>query len=358
MRESLARTGSVRKRAAGPASIAAQRYLAAVISVLLPARNAATTVAAALEGVLRQRGAPPFEVVCVEDASTDATPQVLAQFARSDARARIVRGEGRGLVAALQLGLAHCRGELIARMDADDVVHPDRLRLQAEALARDPSLGAVGSLVRCFPRPLTPGLARLEAWLDSVVTPEQCHAARFIEAPLVHPSTTFQREALEAVGGWRDAGWAEDWDLLLRLAAAGWRMAKVPEVLLFWRDSPDRLTRSGEAYRAARMIELRADHLAQGPLRERPFEVWGAGPTGKRLARALEARGLRPRCFWDVDPRKRVARGVRVALPAELRGPDGALILCAVGRAGAREDIRAELLTRGFEEGRDFLFAA
>jgi glycosyltransferase involved in cell wall biosynthesis len=329
-----------------------------VISVLLPARDAAATVDSALQGILRQRGAPPFEVVCVDDASSDGTGDALARFARSDERVRVFQGEGRGLVAALQLGLAHCRGELIARMDADDLVDPDRLRLQAEMLALDASLGAVGSLVRCFPRPLTPGLARLEAWLDSVVTPEQCEAARFIEAPLVHPSTTFRREALEAVGGWRDAGWAEDWDLMLRLAAGGWRLAKVPRILLFWRDSPGRLTRLGEAYRPARMIELRAHHLARGPLRGRSFDVWGAGPTGKRLARALEAHGLRPRRFWDVDPRKRVARGVRVVAPAELRAPHGALILCAVGRAGAREDIRAELATRGFEEGRDFLFAA
>jgi len=333
-------------------------YPAQVISVLLPARNAAATVEEALDGILRQREAPPFEVICVDDASTDATPQVLAAFARSDARVRVVAGEGRGLVAALQMGLSHCRGELVARMDADDLVHPDRLRLQAQMLAGDTSLGAVGSLVRCFPGPLAPGLARLEAWLDSVVTAEQCEAARFIEAPLVHPSTTFRRAALESVGGWRDQGWAEDWDLLLRLAAAGFGIAKVPEVLLFWRDSPGRLTRIGDAYRPQRMIELRAQHLAEGPLRERAFDVWGAGPTGKRLARALERHGLGPRRFWDVDPRKRLARGLRVAPPAELGGPDGALILCAVGAAGAREEIRAELLPRGFAEGRDFLFAA
>ena len=328
-----------------------------MISVLLPARNAAATADAALEGILRQRGAPPFEVICVDDASTDGTGEVLARFARSDARVRVFPGEGHGLVAALRLGLDRCRGELIARMDADDLVHPDRLRLQAQMLAGDESLGAVGSLVRCFPGPLAKGLARLETWLDSVVTPEQCEAARFIEAPLVHPSTTFRRAALEAVGGWRDAGWAEDWDLLLRLVAAGWRLAKVPRVLLYWRDSPDRLTRTGRAYAPERMIELRAEHLARGPLRGRSFDVWGAGPTGKRLARALEVHGLRPRRFWDVDPRKRLARGSKVAPAAELRAPDGGLILCAVGAAGAREDIRAELLTRGFHEGRDFLFA-
>jgi len=137
-----------------------------VLSVLLPARNSAATLPVALEGLFAQRGAPAFEIVCVDDASTDDTPRVLVEAAKADSRLVVVRGEGRGLVAALQLGLGRCRGDIVARMDADDLVHPDRLRLQAEALARDPSVAAVGSLVRCFPRPLSAGLTRLEEWLD------------------------------------------------------------------------------------------------------------------------------------------------------------------------------------------------
>jgi len=325
-----------------------------LVSVLLPCRNVSATLSEALAGVLAQRGAPPLEVICVEDASVDATPSLLG--AVRDQRVRIVRGQGAGLVPALNLGLSHCRGEFIARMDADDVVHPDRLRLQSEMLARDAALGAVGSLVRCFPGPLAPGLARLEAWLDSVVSKEECRNARFIEAPLVHPSTTFRREALG--GGWADHGWAEDWDLLLRMAEQGWELAKVPEVLLYWRDSAERLTRTGPAYREEQMFRLRAHYLARGPLKERVFDVWGAGPTGKRLARELEAHGKRPRAFFDVDRRKLSARGRPVLREESLPAPGEALLVCAVGAAGAREEIRALLAPRGFREGEHFLFAA
>ncbi|HEY6912101.1 MAG TPA: glycosyltransferase family 2 protein [Myxococcales bacterium] len=327
-----------------------------LISILLPAKDASATLPDALRGVLCQEGAPPFEVVCVDDASVDSTPALLAAAARDDGRIRVVRGEGRGLVSALNLGLSRCRGELIARMDADDLVHPDRLRLQAEALAKDPSLGAVGSLVRCFPAPLSPGLARLEDWLNATVSPEQCRNGRFVEAPLVHPSATFRREAL--AGGWEDHGWAEDWDLLLRLCEQGWQLAKVPSVLLHWRDSPERLTRTGAAYREESMFRLRAHYLARGPLRGRAFDIWGAGPTGKRLARELERHGLRPRAFYDVDARKRLARGRPVLGERDLPAPGGALMLCAVGAAGAREEIRAVLQAKGYREGSDFLFAA
>lgn len=327
-----------------------------LISVLLPCRNSSATLPEALEGVLVQRDAPPFEVVCVDDASADATPSILAACAKRDARVRVVRGEGKGLVAALNLGLSRCRGDLIARMDADDLVLPDRLRLQAGLLARDPTLGAVGSLVRCFPGPLAKGLARLEAWLDQTVTKEQCRNARFIEAPLVHPSTTFRREALGH--GWEDRGWAEDWDLLLRLVEQGWELAKVPEVLLYWRDSADRLTRTGAVYREERMFQLRAHHLARGPLRGRAFDIWGAGPTGKRLARGLEEHGLAPRAFFDVDRSKKTARRRPVLGAEALPAPGEALLLCAVGASGAREEIRALLQSRGFGEGEHFLFAA
>jgi len=327
-----------------------------LISVLLPAKDASATLPEALRGVLTQRDAPPYEVVCVDDASSDATPAILASASRTDGRVRVVRGSGRGLVAALNLGLAHCRGELIARMDADDLVHPDRLRLQAEMLAMDAALGAAGSLIDCIPRPLSPGMARLERWLNQTVTAEQCRNARFIEAPLVHPSATFRRDALQ--GGWEDHGWAEDWDLQLRMVERGWALAKVPRVLLQWRDSPVRLTRTGPAYSDQAMFRLRAHYLARGPLRGRPFDIWGAGPTGKRLARELEAHGLGPRAFYDVDGRKRVARGRPVRVERELPPPGEALMLCAVGTAGAREEIRGVLETRNYREGEDFLFTA
>ena len=106
------------------------------------------------------------------------------------------------------------------------------------------------------------------------------------------------------------------------------------------------------------MIRLRAHHLARGPLRGCPFDVWGAGPTGKRLARALEAHALRPRRFVDVDAKKRIARGLPVDPPEALGNPGDAFIVCAVGADGARAEIRAELLPRGYVEGEHFLFAA
>jgi glycosyltransferase involved in cell wall biosynthesis len=328
------------------------------ISVLLPARNAAATIGDAIADVLAQRGSPAFELLVIDDASTDGTGAIAADIARLETRVRVLRGPGEGLVAALQVGLCAARGALIARMDADDRTGPERFRLQAEWLAEHPGAAAVGTQVIMTPRPLSQGLARLEDWLVSLVTESQIRAARFIESPLVHPSLMMRKAALDAVGGYQDNGWAEDWDLLLRLVQAGFSLGSVPRALLEWRDSPARLTRTGAVYRADAMNRLRANYLATGPLRDRPFDIWGAGPTGKLLARALEVHGKAPRRFIDIDPKKQMARGKRVLQAGALAAPDDHLILCAVGAAGARETIRAALEPLGYQEEEHYLFTA
>src|SRR5205823_13302721 len=108
-----------------------------------------------------------------------------------------------------------------------------------------------------------------------------------------------------------------------------------------------------------RLREARARYLAPRlTAMRRPVAVWGAGPTGKRLARELERHGVRASRFIDIDPRKigHVRRGVPVIDRAQ---PDrDHVIVVAVGARGARDLVRADLLERGFVEGTDFIAAA
>ncbi|HSO32714.1 MAG TPA: glycosyl transferase, partial [Labilithrix sp.] len=234
---------------------------------------------------------------------------------------------------------------------------------QQALLERDASLAAVGVLVEGFPAP-RPGMLRYIAWQDSLVTPSDHARAIFCESPLCHPSTMLRRSALVAVGGWRDDGHAEDYDLWLRLDAAGYGLAKVPRLLFRWRIRPDSLTWTDARYAPERLLETRALHLASR-LRSLglPFLVWGAGQTGRRLARALEAHDLRPRAFVDIDPRKigGVARGLPIVDAADgiarARAAE-ALLVVAVGQPGARDVVRARLADHGLVEGRAYVCAA
>ena len=163
------------------------------------------------------------------------------------------------------------------------------------------------------------------------------------------------------LGGYRDEGWAEDYDLWLRLAAAGARFAKVPEVLLDWRDGPDRLTRTGEAYSFRNFRRLKIHALRAGFLRGRETViVWGAGRGGKAWAASLEAAGVAIEAFVDIDPKKigRTRRGRPVVAPAPQPAARPIPLLVTLRGKGAPARIRAPLDCRGYRERTDYLCVA
>jgi glycosyltransferase involved in cell wall biosynthesis len=327
------------------------------VQVLLPARDASRTVRAAVVSILRQTERD-LGVVCVDDGSRDATGEILDALAARDRRVLVVRGRGEGIARALNLGLARCDAELVARMDADDVALPPRLALQRAALEADPALAAVGSRVALFPHAqVRAGMTRYAAWLNGLVTPALVERDLLVEAPLVHPAATIRRAALEAAGGWRDGPFPEDYDLWLRLAAAGGRLTNLPRTLLRWRESAGRLTRTDPRYALRRHVALKCAFLARQLLAgRREVAIWGAGETGRAFAAALAGEGVRVALFVEVDRKKvgRTLRGAPIVSYAEVGRARGLPLLVAVGAPGARELIRAELAKAGFREPDEF----
>lgn len=330
----------------------------------MPVFNAASTVERAVES-LRRQTFPDWELVVVDDGSTDATRTVLMRLGRGEPRLRLRLMPHVGLVRALREGLAEVRGELIARMDADDESLPDRLAAQTTFLQRHPRAGLVGSLVEFGGDRATAGGYALHVdWMNSVVTPEDIALNRFVESPFAHPSVMFRRGLLERHGGYREGDFPEDYELWLRWLDAGVVMAKVPQVLLRWNDPPERLSRTDGRYGAEAFYRCKAEYLARwikGHVAPgRRLLVWGAGRPTRKRAEHLTRHGLGIEGYIDIDPRKvgRDLAGRRVISPDELPVPGAVFVVGFVAKRGAREVARGHLGARGFVEGRDFLVAA
>lgn len=329
-----------------------------LVSVVLPARDAATCIARAVRGVLAQDLAD-WELLVVDDGSADATAARAERAAAGDPRVRLLRTGRRGLVAALAAGLAAARGPLVARMDADDELAPDRLSAQAALLAARPDIGVAGCLVAFGGDPAAArGYALHVEWLNALREPDEIAANRFVESPLAHPSVMFRRELARRHGGYADGPWPEDYELWLRWMDAGVRCAKVPRVLLTWHDPPGRLSRTDPRYSVEAFYACKCRWLARALPPDRPVWLWGAGRVTRRRFAALEGPGRRFAGFVDVDPLKagRALGGRRVVAPAGI--PREAFVVAGVGSRGARALIEVALQAGGRRAGADYLLAA
>jgi len=335
------------------------------VSVLLPCYNSSETLEESLTS-LQNQTYPDFEVVCIDDGSADESADILEEWSKKDPRFVLLKTKHQGVVGAANAGLSLCRGEIIVRMDADDRCHPDRIRLQRDYLLKNPGIAVVGSLVKGFPEgQIGEGFQLYYDWLNSLVSHEEITRQIFVESPIANPSAAFRKSWIQNLGGYRDQGWPEDYDLWLRFYLAGARFAKVPEVLLEWKEHPGRLTHTDSRYSLENFLRCKAHYLAKGPAQGRDAVfIWGAGMTGRRISKHLVREGLPLAAFVDPDPKKigNTRRGKPILGVNELlefwKKYQKPILLTAVRARKASPLIRANLDQLGLVEGVDWWRAA
>ena len=330
------------------------------VSVVLPFYNAAKTLLKALQSISAQEF-NDFECLMVDNNSTDESRGIATEYQRADPRFRLIEERKQGVMFASNRGCALARGSYIARMDADDISRPCRLRVQSEFLDSHPDLGAVAGLVNHVGDPeTTAGFSRFVEWSNSVITYEEIFKRRFIEAPIVNPSAMWRRETMERHGLYRSGEFPEDYEMWLRWLDRGVKIEKVPEVVLDWHDSEMRLTRTQPIYREQAFYEIKSRYLAKWLSVNNPFHpmvtVWGASRISRRRARILEQHGIGIQTYIDTKRGRQIEK--ELTYYDDIPEAGFMFILTYIRQMDNRGKIQAFLEERGYVEGKDYLLVS
>lgn len=329
------------------------------VSIVLPVHNAANSLDAAIDSIVVQTHVR-WELLVILNACTDKSHSVATAWCDRDPRIKVLDEPRIGIAHALNTGLVHATAPLIARMDADDIAHPDRLRQQVAYMGSYPGIGVLGTRTR-FVSSLaqSAGMRAFVDWQNAILSPHDHFVKRFVDAPLAHPTVMFRRELVDRAGGYDTGPLPEDHELWLRWMDAGVQFAKLPEELLTWHDHAGRLSRSHPNYSTDAFQRLRGKWLARWLNRElkgRPLIIAGTSGLCRERARALAEQGLAIHAFTDVSGR---AVPGSTFIPHDRLPPAGAaFIVSFISQRGTGDRIAAYLCGRGLVEGTDFLLAA
>ena len=330
----------------------------------MPCFNAAQSVARAVKSIQSQ-SLTDWELIVVDDGSEDQSAKIVETIAAKDPRIRLIKRPHTGVASASNAGFQACQGNLIARMNADDVSSPKRLEQQYKALEQDANLDAVSCLAHFAGDPIKAGgYAHHVAWTNKQISSEHINLNRFIDLPLPHPTLMYRRGLVDQFGGYLDGNFPEDYEMILRWISRGAKIGKVNEYLYHWHDPPSRLSRNDSRYDMSAFHKCKAPYLShairsQG-LADRDLWIWGAGRPARKCAQALEAAWKPAAGFIDIDPRKIGSNihGRPVISSKHLPPAHTSIIVSYVGTRGAGEKIRTELRAADRVEGKDFWLCA
>ena len=324
-----------------------------LVSVILPFYNS-PFLKESVESILAQSYSN-FELILIDNGSTDSSTKTANSFSQ-DPRVQIVQETKRGVVHAANKGIEIAKGELIARMDSDDIAHSNRLEKQVEFFNENPKVDVVSSLIDYLGPEDNEGFIHYVKWLNSIRTSDEIYLNQFVEFPLANPSIAFKKEVFERFGVYKEGDFPEDYELFLRLLAGGARMGKVPETVLTWRDSESRLTRTDDKYSQEAFFKIKAKYLAKWLSKYNPFHpdvyLWGAGRLSRRRSDYLIAEGINVVKYIDLKESDQVIHYKDI--------PDASktFIVSYVANRGARDEIRTFLNDNGYSEGQNYILAS
>lgn len=327
------------------------------ISILLPFHKEEKWLEEAIASI-RSQTFLHWELLLLAHHASPAALEIATQSCLPDKRIQLFPVSGDTLAAVLNQGISMARGSYIARMDADDISHPDRFSEQWQYLESHPETGVVSCQTALHPLEKTgEGFQQYMAWQNAIITAEDHLRHRFVESPLAHPTVMFRASLISSCGDYPTEG-PEDYAFWLRLMQQKVSFYKLPQPLLIWRDHPGRLSRTGIRYRQEAFEAVRIHHAQQvlkARANGRKLILCGAGNRAWKKKIRWEQAGIRFDGFSDVIARH---RPLPYFAPETIGTDSSCYYISLLQGRGKSDEMMAFFASRGLRPEVDFLIAS
>lgn len=313
-----------------------------LVSIVMAVKDTAPYLPACLDSILAQTY-ENWELLAVNDHSSDATPQILKEYAEKDARIRYFDSDQPRLIPTLQVGYKHVRGTLLNRMDSDDKMPHDKIETLVTEWQKYGKGHVIAGGTEHFvdAGEVGDGFLKYERWLNHVAANNLHYQEIYRECVIPSHCWMLHKEDFDAVGAFDPVIYPEDYDLCFRMYRHGLKVVGIDKILHHWRDRSNRISRTWDEYKDNRYYDMKLRfffELDRDPLR--PLVVWGAGRNGKDLVKRIIER--EKNIEWVCDNENKIGKdiyNIRMRHFNDIPQMDDPQILIAVASPDAKTEI-------------------
>jgi len=329
-----------------------------LVSILIPFKNSGAYFAECLMSILDQSYSQ-WEVLAINDHSSDHSLDIAKRYVSKDSRIQVHNNQAEGIIEGLRSAYAKSRGNLITRMDSDDIMTPNKLKVMVDSLLnRGKGHLAVGQVKYFSERGISDGYERYEKWLNKLTVTGDNYSEIYKECVVPSPCWMAYREDLDSCGAFESDRYPEDYDLTFRFYEKGLKCIPCHQVLHQWRDYDLRTSRTSEHYAQNYFLEIKLHYflrLEYDPTR--PLTIWGAGNKGKEIAKCLQKRSID--FYWLCDNPKKIGKeiyGKKMLHYSKLEELINPQSIVTVANEEAQATIRNYFVKLGQKHSSDYFF--
>ncbi|TVR79696.1 MAG: glycosyltransferase family 2 protein [Chitinophagaceae bacterium] len=328
------------------------------ISVLMPVKDESLYLEDCLISIINQ-SFENWECIVIDDSSMDNTPDILESFSKTDKRIKWYRNEGKGIIPALQMAYKKSTGKFLTRMDGDDLMPKEKLKLLYQKLIHSDAQISTG-LVKYFPEnEINEGYQKYQNWLNDIQVRDLHYEEIYRECVVASPNWLISREDFDAAGAFFSDIYPEDYELVFRWYKKQFKIEAVQEITHLWRDHPKRVSRTHQHYKDQHFFDLKFRYFLELDYREdKELILWGAGLKGKLGAKILKRNNIKFRwCCNNENKVGHIVNGVKMEYFDIVENPIKPIqIIVAVSQRNQGDSISEYFSRLGFQKMKDYYF--